>query len=459
MILSSAWRVCRDAGRLATGGARLLVDALVIAGPWVWIPGAVVVAAWIAGFPVILALVGIGVLLVVAAADTGDRPSAGNVTRSLALEAENMRHRARARMIRREWPRMCERAGWLTPQDLEKRRPVPRLRLVRQLGARLFVSWRPPEDVQPREWPAHVEALRRVLGAHAADWRPVTGDPGTLVAAFGMQELPQHQDRAPDSAPPAAGQGPAFPLGVGAGGSEVVWRPFQAPHMLVTGTTGGGKGSVLRGLTADAAAAGWEVTVIDGKQAGEYRWVEDHGGQVLRDGVQQAADALAVVEEELQEVGRVLWQHGVETVHQVPEELRPDLRLVVVDEAADLLLLRRGPAEKDADGWRAVFGARLNRVIAQGRACGIHVVIALQRPDAQILSGFMRNNLAARLVVGHIDPDGADMVFGHDGADAAAGYLDGTPGRAVAVGLTRGHTAPAPLQVAYVSASDLRRSA
>ena len=72
-------------------------------------------------------------------------------------------------MVRREWPRVCERAGWVTPGELDKKRPVPALRFALRVGRRLVVAWRPVESVAPQDYPRHVEALRRTLGAHAAN--------------------------------------------------------------------------------------------------------------------------------------------------------------------------------------------------------------------------------------------------------------------------------------------------
>lgn len=460
------WRVSRGSLGLATGGVRLVWHALVIGGPWLYLPASAGVLAWWAGVPWWWGTLAAVVVGAFAAADTGKGFSLERFRREAQHRLEEGRARAKAVQVKREWPRMCERAGWVTPADLEKRRPVPSLRFTRTMGRRLLVAWRPPESVGPGEYGTHVEELRRVIGAHSADWRPVTADPGTLVGLFGLAELPEFVPapvpgpvvgpvEAPlhGPEPQAVQQAHRFTLGVGTGGTEVTWNPLEAPHMVVCGATGGGKGSITRTLVAQALAHPvWEVTVIDGKEGGEYAWAEGRGAELSRQGVELANDTLGDLEFMLRERGGLLYAAGAE--HWADLDADWALQLVVIDEVADLVLQRRD-GDRDAEQARASFASRLNRLIAQGRAVGIHVVIALQRADATILSGFMRNNVAARVAVGSLDPNGVDMLFPDGQVDAALGYLDGTPGRAVALGLQRGHTTVAPLQVQYLRALDL----
>lgn len=462
----SVWRVSRGSVGLASGGVRLVWHALVIGGPWLYLPATAGILAWWAGFPWWTGTLAALVVGAFAAADTGKGFSLERFHREAQSRVEEARARAKAVQVRREWPRLCERAGWLTPADLEKRRPVPSLRFARTMGRRLLVAWRPPERIAPGEYGTHVEELRRVLGAHSADWRPVTADPGTVVGLFGLAELPEFVPapvpgpvvgpaRAPQPGPEprAVHQGHTFTLGQGTGGTPVTWSPLEAPHMVVCGTTGGGKGSVTRTVVAQALAhPDWEVTVIDGKEGGEYAWAWGRGAELSRQGVELANDTLGDLEYMLRERGGMLFAAGAESWQDLDADW--SLQLVVIDEVADLVLQRKD-GDRETERARASFASRLNRLIAQGRAVGIHVVLALQRADATILSGFMRNNLAARVAVGSLDPSGAEMLFPDGQVDAATGYLDGTPGRAVALGLRRGHSTVAPLQVQYLRAVDL----
>ena len=472
MTAHTAFKVARGGSRIGWSVVRLLVDFVLILGPWVWLPTTAGLICWWWGNPWwIGSLIALG-FLSVAAADDGKGFTLDALTESIRREREAIRARARCRLVRREWRRLVVRAGWASREDVEKKRPVPTLRTVQRVGGQLVVSFRPKDATAPREYPAMVEDLRRTLNAHSADWRPVADDPGTLIATFGTEALPEHVqgalpvggqvvDPQHGPPPPAVQQATTFPIGIGTGGAPVTWNPWEAPHLLVSGTTGSGKGGVLRQVLIGALDAGMHLLVIDGKQAGgEFRWIEDHGATLVTGGPEAAADHLGALEDELIARGLLLYQHGVERWQDLPE-LPEGFRviLLVVDEAPELLLLRKVPTEKDADNHRSLFGGRLTRIIGQGRAVGIHCIVSLQRADASLLGpagGYLRMNLPGKVAVGGLDLEGADMLFGSGGRDVALSYLDGTPGRAVVTGLTRGMTAPTPLQVAYTRAADLR---
>jgi hypothetical protein len=468
----TAFKVARGGTRISVSVLCILLDFILVLGPWVWGPAAAGIGFWIIGWSWwIGSAMAVGFVSVVAA-DDGKGFTLDAFTESIRREREAIRARARCRLVRREWRRLVVRAGWATKEDVEKKRPVPTLRTVQRVGGQLLVSFRPKDSTAPREYPALVEDLRRTLHAHSADWRPVPEDPGTLLVSLGTQALPEHvagvipvvgqnPDPPPGPGASAVQQAPTFTLGVGTGGAPVTWSLWEAPHMLISGATGSGKGGVVRQIVLGAFDAGMHVIAVDGKEAGgEFRWIEDRGGTLIHMGPEAAADHLGVLEDELIDRGTLLYRAGVERwqdLPDLPEGFRPIL--LVVDEAPELLLLRKVPTEKDADAHRSMFGSRLTRLVGQGRAVGIHTVVSLQRADASLLGpagGYLRMNLPAKVAVGTLDLEGADMMFGTGGRDTALAYLDGTPGRAVASGLTRGMTAPTPLQVAYTRAVDLR---
>ena len=127
--------------------------------------------------------------------------------------------------------------------------------------------------------------------------------------------------------------------------------------------------------------------------------------------------------------------------------------LVVVDEAADLLAATKGKSGEDR--LRATLQHKAGELIAElarkGRSAGIHLVVAIQRPETAQLGdqgGSLRNNLTARLALGALDADGLRML-GISATDPVALALDGTPGRGICVGFA-GDPRPSVCQIAWL---------
>jgi hypothetical protein len=114
---------------------------------------------------------------------------------------------------------------------------------------------------------------------------------------------------------------------------------------------------------------------------------------------------------------------------------------------------RRGKSGEDR--LRATLQHKAGELIAElarkGRSAGIHLLVAIQRPETTQLGdqgGSLRNNLTARLALGSLDADGLRML-GISPSDPVALTLDGTPGRGICVGFA-GDPRPSACQVAWL---------
>jgi DNA segregation ATPase FtsK/SpoIIIE-like protein len=215
-----------------------------------------------------------------------------------------------------------------------------------------------------------------------------------------------------------------------------------------------GKGGAIRSALAGALEAGWQAVVTDPKESGEYRWLDHLGIPVLSNIVDQV-DALQEIDRVRQRRQTLIKAHGADTWHQLPAEARFGWRpvLAVIDEAADLLVQVKGKSEPQRE--HAALQQEATRLIAQfarkGRSAGIHVIVAIQRPDTAQLGdqgGALRNNLTARLALGSLDTEGIRML-GIPSSDPVAMTLDGTPGRGVCVGFGD-DPRPSSCQVAWL---------
>jgi DNA segregation ATPase FtsK/SpoIIIE-like protein len=289
------------------------------------------------------------------------------------------------------------------------------------------------------------DAFRRFLGGASVEWRESLGTLRIVVSRVGLPDfLPWHAQGAPEG---------RLLIGRRHGGQQLAIDARTTPHVLLSGTTGSGKGGAIRATAAAALQGGWHLVVLDPKESGEYAWLELLGAPVVTRLSEQieTLDHLAAVRRGRQEIVR---RYGVDTWLDLPGELqswRPVL--VVVDEAADILAATKGKSGEDR--LRATLQHKAGELIAElarkGRSAGIHLLVAIQRPETTQLGdqgGSLRNNLTARLALGSLDADGLRML-GIPAGDPVALALDGTPGRGICVGFT-GDPRPSVCQVAWL---------
>lgn len=244
-------------------------------------------------------------------------------------------------------------------------------------------------------------------------------------------------------ASPAA-PGLRVPLGIDHAGAVHVDLVADGPHALVAGTTGAGKSGLLQTLVLALALTRpperLAVALVDykgGTSFGPVARLPHVVGQVTDLDGPLAERALAGLRAELHRRERLLAEAGVADLDELAAEHRagraavpPPPRLVVV-----------------VDEFRALadevptFVPGLLRVAAQGRALGMHLVLATQRP-AGAVGPDLRANIALRVALRVADGAESTDVLGV--ADAAGLPVD-RPGRAV---LRRGNRAPEQLQVA-----------
>ena len=401
----------------------------------------------------IVAALGVFVFCMAALSDAGGGRGLSLETLQLNMTAaaEESRRRIGAVRVRRRWPVTCQSLGWEISGPAGPMRPA--LRHVEAMGDRIRVAFRPRGNVDPDEWPQEVDRLRRELGMFSAHHLEHPREPATIVATFGRAPLPDRVDAAPSA--PGSGLDVRIALGPKAGGGTAAWVLAETPGLLISGSTGGGKGGTIRVIVRDLLEAGVSVRVIDPKATGEYRWAEEGGATVIR-GLEQAVEDLRWIVGEIRRRCDLTYLYGVDKIADLPEDVRPALGVLVVDEAAALLMLRRVSVEREADERRSEAGSLLSIIASQGRAAGIHPVVAIQRADAQLLGpagGFLRDNLAGRIGLG-LRAEGIDMMFGSGYRDLVTVFT-GRPGRALGMGLAVGETEPYALQVGRLEAADL----
>lgn len=226
----------------------------------------------------------------------------------------------------------------------------------------------------------------------------------------------------PNSAPyPFPDQSPwnIFPLGLSANGEEAVWDVSNAPHMLVAGTTGSGKSVTQRTILLHALQhPKWRVVLIDPKRV-ELSIYKTHPN-VLKSvtEIEESVALLEQLEQEMTDRYERMQSMGHAINHFELLDNPPPAILLMVDETFQLLSPTGIKSEdgKAIDAMKARAAVILSSIARLGRACGVHMVLATQRPDAKVLPGELKLNLEARIAQGRMDKIPSLMTLDSDEA-------------------------------------------
>lgn len=216
----------------------------------------------------------------------------------------------------------------------------------------------------------------------------------------------------------------SFALGKDIGGNCIVGNISKLPHLLIAGTTGSGKSvcmnSLILSLLYKARPDEVKLIMIDPKmvELGIYNGIPHLYVPVVTD-PKKAAGALqwSVVEmlkryrafseagvRDLDAYNRIRRNEGEETLPRV---------VIVIDELADLMLV----ASKDVE-------ESICRVAQMGRAAGMHLVIATQRPSADVITGLMKANIPSRIAFAVSSALESRIILDQGGAEKLIGFGD-----------------------------------
>jgi S-DNA-T family DNA segregation ATPase FtsK/SpoIIIE len=217
----------------------------------------------------------------------------------------------------------------------------------------------------------------------------------------------------------------SFPIGIGVEGRPVI-ADFSEPnrcHALVAGSTGSGKSEWLKSLLASLALRNTpdhvRVALIDpkiltftGVDGSPYLWKPV--ATTLADAMQILRAAVSEMDDRYQLLARGGLTNLGEYITAGNEGV--PLLVIIFDEFADLILAGR-EEKKDFENLVA-------RIAAKGRAAGIHLVLATQRPDRTVVTGLIKANLPLKVCLRVANATNAQIVLDEPGAESLFGKGD-----------------------------------
>ncbi|WP_297871639.1 DNA translocase FtsK [uncultured Oscillibacter sp.] len=217
----------------------------------------------------------------------------------------------------------------------------------------------------------------------------------------------------------------AFALGRDIGGRNVIGDIGTLPHVLIAGTTGSGKSvctnSLIISLLFKSTPEEVRFIMVDPKmvELAPYNGIPHLLIPVVTD-PKKAAGALQWAVFEMMKRYKTFSEHGVKKLEEFNRlaRQREDLEplpsvVVVIDELADLMLVAAKEVEES-----------ICRVAQMGRAAGMHLVIATQRPSADVITGLMKANIPSRIAFAVASSLESRIILDNTGAEKLVGRGD-----------------------------------
>ena len=228
-------------------------------------------------------------------------------------------------------------------------------------------------------------------------------------------------------------------------GKDIVGKPFitdikKLPHLLIAGTTGSGKSvginAMILSLLYKNDPDHLKLMMIDPKML-EFSIYDDipHLITPVITEPKKAIAALANMVAEMERRYRLMADKRTKNIDNYNEKVKRDgsaepmpFIVVIIDELADLMM----------NGGKEVETS-IARLAQKSRACGIHLIVATQRPSVDVVTGIIKANLPSRLSYRVGQKIDSKVILDSTGADSLLGRGDGLFTPPGTTGLVRIH--------------------
>jgi S-DNA-T family DNA segregation ATPase FtsK/SpoIIIE len=227
-------------------------------------------------------------------------------------------------------------------------------------------------------------------------------------------------------------------LGLDDAGRPVIVDIAKMPHMLIAGATGSGKSVALNTILCSmlycATPVMTQYIMIDPKQVELSAYAGlPHLATPIITSAQEAVNTLQSVNAAMDQRYRAM---ASKRTKSGAEAGYPNM-VIVIDELADLMLTSKKAVEES-----------IIRIAQLGRAAGIHLLIATQKPVVSVVTGLIQGNIPCKLALQTASTGDSVRILGHKGAESLLGRGDAWLKLPDRVQETR-------IQCAYTSESDI----
>ncbi len=235
----------------------------------------------------------------------------------------------------------------------------------------------------------------------------------SLVTLRGVMESPEFKKLKSNAHLPIA-------LGKGSGGETVTMDLAKMPHLLIAGATGSGKSvcinAIVSCLIMEKSPADLRMLLIDPKRVEltPYNGIPHLMTPVIVETDQVVGYLKGMIREMLDRYRRMeeVGVRNIEAYNKRMPDKMPFL-VVAIDELADLMMSAAFDVE-----------ASLCRLAQLGRATGIHLIIATQRPSVDVVTGLIKANFPSRISFGVTSQVDSRTILDVAGADKLLGKGD-----------------------------------
>ncbi|AXO95310.1 cell division protein FtsK [Bacillus anthracis] len=242
-------------------------------------------------------------------------------------------------------------------------------------------------------------------------------------------------------------------LGLDISGDPIVTDIRKMPHGLIAGATGSGKSvcinAILTSILYKAKPHEVKLMLIDPKmvELAPYNSVPHLVAPVITD-VKAATAALKWAVEEMERRYELFAHAGARDLtryntivsgREIPGETLPYI-VIVIDELADLMMVAPGDVEE-----------AICRIAQKARACGIHLLVATQRPSVDVITGLIKSNIPTRVAFTVSSQVDSRTIIDIGGAEKLLGRGD-------MLFLGNGTSKPVRVQGVYVSDDEIEKT-
>ncbi|MCO7175575.1 FtsK/SpoIIIE domain-containing protein [Sporolactobacillus kofuensis] len=275
----------------------------------------------------------------------------------------------------------------------------PTIHAVQRKLSETILTFTLPTGMDPSSVKKCDYAFKQEFGRNTV----VVGDLKKFTVHIYRHSMPAAIKYKPDDVKTAIGD-MAIPIiaGYDQTASLIAYDMRKHPHLLIAGETGYGKSTELRAVLTTLMICRPSVRFILGdlKRSEFHVFRNCEPVDALCTDAGQLSIALDKVMSELEKRGKLLDDKGLTSTAETD---LPDI-IVAIDEVA---LLKK---EKK-------IMAAIEDISAIGRALGVYLILSMQRPDAQVLDGKLKNNLTVRISYKQADKVNSRIVLGDSGAE------------------------------------------